>query len=141
MIDQKNVIIGTIIAVILLFILGKLLTGPAYTGIIGSFIALIVAGIVVGYLVNNSVKIGAMNGALAGLLTGVIYIILIYLMSGFSKEVVAFLIIASMWYIPLFILLGVGGGIMGSVIKIYQQGKKSPEDEVPVESPKKDEEK
>lgn len=146
MIDQKNIAVGTLVAVFLLFILGKLITVPTVGGIISNVLALILAGIVVGYLVNNSVKIGAIHGALVGLFTGIIYILLIYAVSGFSEKVIGFLIIFSIWTIPLYILLGVGGGILGAVIKLSRQQKKVPKkeviskEEVTEESPKKDEE-
>jgi hypothetical protein len=121
MIDQKNTLIGTVLAVVLVIILGMIIP------LIGGIIALIVAGIVVGYLVNNSVKTGAVHGALIGLFTGIIYIFLIYAISGFSEKIIGGLIIYSLGSIPVYILLGLGGGILGAVIKARQKVGKLPE--------------
>lgn len=119
MIDQKNIIIGTVLAVVLVGILGNLIP------LVGGIIAMIAAGIVVGYLVNGNFKIGAVNGALVGLFTGIAYILLIYaflVFTGkFSEKVVGGLIILSLGSIPVYTLLGLGGGIIGSVIKSRQQ--------------------
>lgn len=114
MIDQKNIVVGTVLAVILVVILGNLIP------LVGGVIALITSGIVVGYLVNNNVKIGAVNGAMVGLFTGIIYVVLIYAFLGFSEKIIGGLIIYSLGSIPVYILLGLGGGIIGSVIKSQQ---------------------
>lgn len=117
MIDQKSIIIGTVLAVVLVLVLGR------FIPLIGGVIALVVAGILVGYLVNNSVKTGAVHGALVGLFTGIIYVLVIYAISGFSEEIVGGLIIYSLGSIPVYILLGLGGGLIGSVIKARQHNE------------------
>jgi len=122
MIDQKNILIGTVLAVILVVVFGM------FIPLIGGVIALIVAGVVVGYLVNQSVKMGAIHGALVGLFTGVIYILIIYAISGFSQKIIGGLIIYSLGFIPVYILLGLGGGIIGYVIKARQQDGKLSEE-------------
>ncbi|NYB52930.1 MAG: DUF5518 domain-containing protein [Methanobacteriaceae archaeon] len=121
MIDQKSILMGTVLAVVLVFVLAM------FIPLIGGIIALIIAGIVVGYLVNDSFKIGAIHGSIVGLLTGIIYVILIYARYGFSSEITSILIIFSLWTIPVYILIGLGGGIIGSVIKTRQQRNVSPE--------------
>jgi hypothetical protein len=130
MIDQKNILIGTVLAVILVVVLGMLMPIPVIGGIISNVLALIIAGIVVGYLVNQSFKMGAIHGSLVGLFTGVIYVIIIYARYGFSTEITGYLIILSLGTIPVYILLGLGGGILGSVIKARQQRGKLSEEEI-----------
>ncbi len=134
MIDQKNTIIGVVLAVVLVFILGMVIP------FVGGIIALIIAGIVVGYLVNNSLKTGAMHGTLVGFLTGVIYIFVAYAYSGFSREIVGGLIIIYLVLIPVYILLGFGGGIIGAVIKARQKKEPLPDEVSKTENSKKDEE-
>jgi len=115
MIDQKVILIGTVLAVALVVVFGMLIP------LVGGVIALIVAGVVVGYLANQNIKIGAVHGALIGLFTGIIYILIIYAISGFSEKIVGGLIIYSLGSIPVYILIGLGGGILGSVMKTRQQ--------------------
>jgi len=115
MIDQKVTLIGTALAVVLVVVFGM------FIPLIGGVIALIVAGIVVGYMANQNIKTGAVHGALIGLFTGIIYILVIYVISGFSQKIIGGLIIYSLGSIPVYILLGLGGGIIGSVMKTRQQ--------------------
>ena len=133
MIDQKNTIIGVVLGVALVFILGMLIP------FVGYIIALIVASIVVGYLVNNSIKTGAMHGTLVGFLTGVIFILIIYAYHAFSKEVVGGLILIYLILVPIFTLLGFGGGIIGAVIKARQQKGSLPDVVPETENSKEDE--
>ena len=115
MIDQKVILIGTAMAVVLVIVFGM------FIPLVGGVIALIVAGVVVGYLANQNIKTGAVHGALIGLFTGIIYVIMIYAISGFSEEIIGGLIIYSLGSIPVYILLGLGGGIIGSGMKTRQQ--------------------
>lgn len=115
MIDQKVTLIGTVLAVVLVVVFGM------FIPLIGGVIALIVAGVVVGYLANQNIKTGAVHGALIGLFTGIIYVMIIYAISGFSEKIVGGLIIYSLGSIPVYILIGLGGGIIGSVMKTRQQ--------------------
>lgn len=115
MIDQKVILIGTAMAVVLVIVFGM------FIPLVGGVIALIVAGVVVGYLANQNIKTGAVHGALIGLFTGIIYVIMIYAISGFSEKIIGGLIIYSLGSIPVYILLGLGGGIIGSVMKKRQQ--------------------
>lgn len=137
MIDQKNIIIGTVLALVLVLLLGMVLP------LIGGILAMIMASIVVGYLVNENVKNGAMHGAVVGFLTGVIYILLLYVRYGFSKEIVSVLISIYLLLIPIYILLGLGGGILGSVIKTRRYyaevSEESGSEEVPLEKNEKEE--
>lgn len=115
MIDQKVILIGTVLAVVLVIVFGM------FIPLVGGVIALIVAGVVVGYLANQNIKTGAVHGALIGLFTGIIYVLIIYAISGFSEKIVGGLIIYSLGSIPVYILIGLGGGIIGSVMKTRQQ--------------------
>jgi len=115
MIDQKVILIGTVLAVVLVVVFGM------FIPLVGGVIALILAGVVVGYLANQNIKIGAVHGALMGLFTGIIYVLIIYAISGFSEKIVGGLIIYSLGSIPVYILIGLGGGILGSVMKTRQQ--------------------
>lgn len=123
MIDQKNTLIGTVLAVVLVFVLGMVIP------LVGGIVALIIAGIFVGYQVNSTLKIGALHGALIGLFTGIIYILIIYAVTGFSQKMIGGLIIYSLGSIPVYILIGLGGGIIGSVIKSRQNPGQVPEGE------------
>lgn len=122
MIDQKSILIGTVLAVVLVLALGMIIP------LIGGVIALVLAGILVGYLANNNFKVGAVNGAIMGLFTGIVYILVIYAVSGFSEKIIGGLIIFSLGSIPVYILLGLGGGIIGAVIKARQSNGQSEED-------------
>lgn len=110
-IDQKNVVIGFVVAIFLLIILGYLIPN------IGGLLALIIAGIITGYLVNNSIKIGMINGALVGVLSGLGTIALLFFKFGASSKVAGALIILSLGIISSYIILGAVGGMAGSLIK------------------------
>lgn len=112
MIDQKNILIVTALAVVLVFCLGMFIP-LIYIGVIVPLLA----GILVGYLVNNSFKVGAVHGALVGLFTAIIYVLVVYAYFGFSEKIVVGLIIIYLILIPAFILFGLAGGIIGFVIK------------------------
>jgi hypothetical protein len=111
MIDQKNIIIGTAAALVLLFVLGIII--PT----IGGFLALIIAGILVGYLVNSDLKNGAMNGAIVGLFTGIIIIILVFFRAGGSNSILGGVIILTLGLIGAYVILGLVGGLIGGIIK------------------------
>jgi hypothetical protein len=111
MIDQKNIIIGTAAALVLLFVLGIII--PT----IGGFLALIIAGILVGYLVNSDLKNGAMNGAIVGLFTGIIIIILVFFRAGGSHSILGGVIILTLGLIGAYVILGLVGGLIGGIIK------------------------
>lgn len=111
MIDQKNIIIGTAAALVLLFVFGIII--PT----IGGFLALIIAGIFVGYLVNSDLKNGAMNGALVGLFTGIIIIILVFFRAGGSNSILGGVIILTLGLIGAYVILGLVGGLIGGIIK------------------------
>lgn len=125
MIDKKNTLIGTGLAVVLVIVLGW------FIPLIGGVLAIVVAGLVVGYLVNKSLKTGAIHGALVGLFTGIIIILYLYiiaLMANAPNNLIGGLLIL---YLPLtgaYVLLGLGGGILGGVLKSKNTGSEfSPE--------------
>jgi hypothetical protein len=117
MIDQKSVVLGVIISVVLLYGLGYLfsLIGGPIT-FFSSIIALIVGGIIVGYMVNQDLKTGAMHGALVGVFTAVIVVLILFLLTGGSSSVAGALLILALGYLGVFIILGLIGGISGSII-------------------------
>lgn len=110
-INQKNILIGFIIAVILILVLGYLVP------FIGIYLALIIAGALAGYLVNNSIKTGMIHGALIGAFSGIAIIAFLYLRIAGSPSLAGALIILAMWYIGIFIILGLVGGALGSLLK------------------------
>ena len=110
-IDQKNIIIGFIVAFILLLTLGL------FVPFIGIYLALIIAGILTGYMVNDSIKTGMMHGAIIGVLSGVAIMAVLFLKTGGSSTAAGLLIVLAMWYIGTFIIMGVVGGGLGSLIK------------------------
>jgi hypothetical protein len=110
-IDQKNIIIGVIVAFILLLVFGL------FIPVIGIYLALIIAGILTGYRVNNSIKTGMMHGAIIGVLSGIAIITVLFLINGANSSVAGLLIILAMWYIGTFIITGLVGGALGSLIK------------------------
>lgn len=110
-IQQKNIIIGFIVALILLIVLGRFITTA------GGFLALITAGILTGYLVNNGIKTGAVHGALIGVFSAIAFIFLLLLIYSGNNEVLGGLILLSVGIIASYIILGIIGGVVGSYIK------------------------
>ncbi len=66
---------------------------------------------------------------------------MIYAISGFSQKIIGGLIIYSLGSIPVYILLGLGGAIIGSVIKARQHnGELSKDDDSEEIYPENDDE-
>lgn len=110
-INQKNILIGFIIALALILLLGYIIP------FIGIYLAMIIAGIITGYLVNDSFKTGMIHGALIGAFSGLATIALLYLKIAGNPNLAGALIILAMYYIGVFIILGLIGGALGSLIK------------------------
>jgi hypothetical protein len=112
-IDQKNIVIGFVAAFIILLF--------AYFGyfipFIGIYSAPIIAGIITGYLVNNNIKTGMMNGTVVGAFSGIWIIALLYLRIAGNSKLAGILLILGPWYLGTFIILGLVGGALGSIIK------------------------
>ena len=115
MIDQKSVIIGFIVSLVLTLSLGYLIAA-------GPFIGVLAGAMVAAYLANkkNQLKVveSALHGILVGIFTGVIQILIIYYRSGFSDKVVEILIIAALILIGAYIIVGALGGIVGTLIQV-----------------------
>lgn len=110
-VNQKMVIIGFVVAMILVLALGYII--PFF----GIYLAMIIAGLLTGYLVNNSIKTGMIHGALIGAFSGIATILLLYLRIAGNPQLAGALIVLAMWYIGIFIILGLVGGALGSLIK------------------------
>jgi len=115
MIDQKAVIIGFIVSVVLVLALGFFLP-------VGQFIAVLAGAMIAGYMANskNQLKIveSALHGILVGIFTGVIQILVVYVRSGFSDTVASILIVAALVLIGAYIIVGALGGIVGTLIHV-----------------------
>jgi hypothetical protein len=115
MIDQKSVIIGLIVSIVLVVTLGLL--SP-----IGQLIAVLLGAIVATFLANrkNQLKVveSALHGILVGIFTGVVQILIIYVRSGFSEKVAGILLIAALILIGAYIIIGALGGIVGTLLQL-----------------------
>jgi Family of unknown function (DUF5518) len=115
MIDQKSVIIGFLIALVLVLAMGLILP-------IGQFVAVLIGAIVAGYLANKKTKItvveAALHGILVGIFTGIVQILVVFVRSGFSETVASILIIAALVLIGAYIIIGALGGIVGTLIGV-----------------------
>jgi hypothetical protein len=115
MIDQKAVIIGFIVSVVLVLALGFFLP-------VGQFIAVLAGAMIAGYIANskNQLKIveSALHGILVGIFTGVVQILFVYVRSGFSDTIASILIVAALVLIGAYIIVGALGGIVGTLIHV-----------------------
>ncbi len=115
MIDQKSVIIGFIVSLVLTLSLGYLIAA-------GPFIGVLAGAMVAAYLATkkNQLKVveSALHGILVGIFTGVIQILIIYYRSGFSDKVAGILIIAALILIGAYIIVGALGGVVGTLIQV-----------------------
>jgi Family of unknown function (DUF5518) len=113
MINQKSVVIGFIVSLVVVLSLGLINS-------IGQFIGVLAGAIVASYLANKSQQLkvveSALHGILVGIFTGVIQILIIYVRSGFSDRIAGILIIAALVLIGAYIIVGALGGIVGTLI-------------------------
>lgn len=122
MIDQKAVIIGVTVAIVLILGLGYFI--PNFSG----FVALIIAGIVGGYLANRDLKNGAIHGALVGLLTAAGVMLILIFRTGGSQKIAGLLLILALITIGSYIILAMVGGLAGSMVrKSMDKGNPSPD--------------
>ncbi|MGO9387370.1 MAG: DUF5518 domain-containing protein [Methanobacterium sp.] len=112
-IDQKSISIGFVVAFIILIL--------AYLGFFvpyfGIYLVPIIGGIVTGYLVNSNIKSGMMHGTVVGIFIGIASIALLYLRFNANPKLAGTLLIFGLWYLGTFIILGLLGGALGSIIK------------------------
>jgi hypothetical protein len=124
MIDQKSVIIGFIVSIVLVLVLGFALPtiGLGLIVPLAQFFAVLVGALVAGYLATekNQMKVveSALHGILVGVFTGVVQILIIFVKSGFSQKVAGILIIAALVLIGAYIIIGALGGIIGTLIQV-----------------------
>jgi hypothetical protein len=115
MINQKSIIIGVVISVIIVLALGAV---SAFV----QFIAVIIGAIVASYLANreNQLKVieSALHGILVGIFTGLIQILLIFVRTGFSQKIAGILIITALVLIGAYIIVGALGGILGALLQL-----------------------
>lgn len=78
MFKQKAILIGTLITIVLVFILELIL------GAWGGFLGLFLGGLVSLYLMEANYKDGIIHGAIIGVLTGVVFDILIILVASLN---------------------------------------------------------
>jgi hypothetical protein len=137
MIDQKSVIIGFIVSIVLVLALGFLLPniGLGLTVAFAQFFAVLLGALVAGYLATKKKQIkvveSALHGILVGVFTGVVQILIIYVRSGFSEKVAGILIIAALVLIGAYIIVGALGGILGTLFQVKFGKSKVEIDEQP----------
>jgi len=116
MINQKSVLIGTLISIILLFLLGT------FVGLFGFYAAVFIGALVATFLASGKAQLkvveSGLHGIIVGIFTGVIYILFTYAYSGFSKVVAGILIYFALVLIGGFIIVGALGGIVGLLISV-----------------------
>jgi hypothetical protein len=115
MINQKSIIIGVVISVIIVLALGAV---SAFL----QFIAVIIGAIVASYLANREAQLkvieSALHGILVGIFAGLIQILIIFARTGFSQKVAGILIITALVLIGAYIILCDLGGILGALIQL-----------------------
>ncbi len=111
-VDQRSILIGVVIAVVLYFLIGLIL--PAYS----LYIAVFVAALITGYKVNQDYVTGSIHGSLVGLSTAVISILIIMIKVGFTKQIAGLIVILAVGYMGMSILLGALGGFVGSIVQM-----------------------
>lgn len=116
MINQKSVLIGILISVVLLFFLGTFL------GLFGYYAAVFIGALIASYLASGKIQLkvveAGLHGIIVGIFTGVIYVLFTYAYSGFSKVVAGILIYFALVLIGGFIIVGALGGIIGILISV-----------------------
>ena len=116
MINQKSILIGTLISAVLLVLLS------AVIGLIGFYASVFIGALVTTYLASGKEQLkvieSGLHGIIVGIFTGVIYILFVYAYSGFSKVVAGILIYAALVLIGGFIIVGALGGIIGLLISV-----------------------
>lgn len=116
MINQKSILIGTFVSIVLLALLSMVI------GLLGFYIAVFIGALVTTYLAsgNEQLKVveSGLHGIIVGIFTGVIYVLFVYAYSGFSKIVAGILIYAALVLIGGFIIIGALGGIIGLLISV-----------------------
>jgi hypothetical protein len=115
MINQKSIIIGVVISVIIVLALGAV---SAFV----QFIAVIIGAIVASYLANKNTQLkvieSALHGILVGIFTGLVQILLIFVRTGFSQKIAGILIITALVLIGAYIIVGALGGILGALLQL-----------------------
>lgn len=117
MIDQKSVVIGLAVSVILVLALGA-----TVSSVLGQFLAVLIGTTVTGYLAsrNNQLTVveTSLHGILVGIFTGIVQILIIYIRTGFSNKIVGVLITDALVIIGAYIIIGAFGGIVGMLIQL-----------------------
>ena len=113
MINQKSIILGFLVAVVLYFAVGFIL--PAYSVLI----AVLLAALFTGYIATRDYMEGAIHGSLVGIFTAVFLIIFILVRSGEAEKIAGLLIILAVLYIGMSVLIGALGGFLGALINQY----------------------
>lgn len=123
MIDQKSVVIGLAVSIILVLALGATLSS-----ILGQFLAVLIGTIITGYLASRKNQITvvetSLHGILVGIFTGIAQILIIYFRTGFSNKIVGVLITDALVIIGAYIIIGALGGIVGMLLQL-RSGKSS----------------
>lgn len=116
MINQKSILIGTLVSIVLLALLSTVL------GLLGFYIAVFIGALVAAYLATGKEQLkvveSGLHGIIVGIFTGLVYVLFVYAYSGFSKIVAGILIYAALVLIGGFIIVGALGGIIGLLISV-----------------------
>ncbi len=121
-IDQKNIVIGVIVSIILIIVFGYIIPSiGTYLGYsissIGIYLAPIIACAFIGYRVNNDIKYGMIHGGIIGLFSGIAVVAIYYLRIAGNPKLTGILLILGLWSMGVFIILGLVGGAIGYLIK------------------------
>ncbi len=127
MINQKSVLIGILISILLLFFLGS------FIGLFGYYAAVFIGALVAVYLASGKEQLkvveSGLHGIIVGIFTGALYVLFTYAYSGFSKVVAGILIYFALVLIGGFIIVGALGGIIGLLISVKTGNISSHEEE------------
>lgn len=120
MIDQKSVVIGLAVSIILVLALGA-----AVSSILGQFVAVLIGTIITGYLASRrnqlTVVETSLHGILVGIFTGIAQILIIYFRTGFSNKIVGVLITDGLVIIGAYIIIGALGGLVGMLLQLKSE--------------------
>lgn len=129
MMDQKSIVIGLVVSILLVFALGA-----TFSSVIGQFIAVFIGTVITGYLANskNQLKVveTSLNGIIVGIFTGILQILIVYAISGFSNKIVGVLIEEALVIIGAYIIIGALGAIVGMLILLRSQRSEAEIEEI-----------
>lgn len=128
MVNQKSILLGTLISIILYFIIGWVSAYLLHIGIISKYaagfisypiIAVLLGALITGYMATTDYLEGAIHGSIVGIFTIVFWILFLMLESGASEKIAGLLIVLAVGFIGMSVLIGALGGFLGALINQY----------------------